>query len=124
MATQQEINEAAERRDETLRRETGAVAVRFDKEARLIVLELNRGFSIYFSPERAQGLENASDEQLAEIEITSSGLGVYFPKLDADFSVPNLVKGRFGNDQWEAAWLAAHPTEAPQGKKSRRSKAA
>ncbi|SNT29611.1 Protein of unknown function [Granulicella rosea] len=108
MVTQQEHDEALERGRELIRNNPGAVRVRFDKELRQVIVELNRGFSITFPPERAQGLENASDEDLSEIEINSSGLGIYFPRIDADLWVPALAKGRFGNDRWEAAWAAAH----------------
>ncbi len=83
----------------------------FDPETRLITLEMRGGYSVFFRPERAQGLGTASVEDLSEIQIESSGESIYFPRLDADFSVPNLLKGRFGNDRWEADWLAAHAPE-------------
>ena len=108
MITQQEHDEAVERGQEQIRNNPGAIAVRFDLEHHLVTVDLNRGFSISFSPSRAQGLECATEEELSEIEITSSGLGIYFPKVDVDLWVPGLVKGRFGNDKWEAAWAEAH----------------
>ena len=112
MAIQEETDlehtQAAERGKELIRDNPGAVRVSFDPERRLVVVDLNRGFSIWFAPERAQGLENAINDDLTEVEITSSGLEVYFPKLDVDLWVPALAKGRFGNDRWEAAWAASH----------------
>ncbi len=108
MVTQQEHDEATRRGEELVRDEPGAVSVRFDPATRRVTIDLNRGYSVSFSPERAQVLANASAEDLAECEITSAGLGIYFPKLDHDMWVPAIVKGRFGNDRWEAAWAEAH----------------
>jgi hypothetical protein len=112
MVTQQEHDEATRRGEELVRDEPGAVSVRFDPATRRVTIDLNRGYSVSFSPERAQVLANASAEDLAECEITSAGLGIYFPKLDHDMWVPAIVKGRFGNDRWEAAWAEAHPVQA------------
>jgi hypothetical protein len=55
-----------------------------------------------FPPEIAQGLAGASPEDLAEVEVTSSGDGLHWEKLDADFSVPALLTGVFGTDAWMA----------------------
>lgn len=112
MVTQQEHDKAVRRGEEMLRTEPGALAVRFDPAARSIVIELNWGYSISFSPERAQVLSNASAEDLSECELTAAGLGIYFPRLDHDMMVSSIVKGRFGNDRWEAAWAEAHPRSA------------
>jgi hypothetical protein len=112
MVTQQEHDEATRRGEELVRTEPGAVSVRFNPATRRVTIDLNRGYSLSFSPERAQVLANASAEELAECEITSAGLGIYFPKLDHDMWVPAIVKGRFGNDRWEAAWAEAHAVQA------------
>jgi hypothetical protein len=53
----------------------------------------------------AQGLENATPVDLSEIEISPSGLGIHFPKLDADFDIPSLMFGTFGTRRWMAAKL-------------------
>jgi hypothetical protein len=39
---------------------------------------------------------------LAEVEVTPSGDGLHWEKLDADFSVPTLLAGVFGTDAWMA----------------------
>jgi hypothetical protein len=84
------------------------VAVRYNRALRLIEVDLNWGYSIQFPPERAQGLERATDEELSQVEIAGVW-GIYFPTIDVDLWVPALVNGRFGNDRWEAAWREAHP---------------
>lgn len=49
-----------------------------------------------FSSALAQGLAGASLEDLAEVEVTPSGDGLRWEKLDADLSVPALLAGVFG----------------------------
>jgi hypothetical protein len=56
-----------------------------------------------FSPQNAQGLEGAKPTQLGTIEISPSGLGLHFPKLDADLYLPALLDGWFGSKCWTAA---------------------
>jgi hypothetical protein len=58
-----------------------------------------------FSPRDTQGLENAKPSQLEEIEISPSGFGIYFPKLDADLYVPGLLEGFLGSQKWMASRL-------------------
>jgi hypothetical protein len=52
-------------------------------------------------------LEHARPSQLERIEITPSGFGLYFPKLDADLYVPALLEGFLGSKRWMAARLGA-----------------
>jgi hypothetical protein len=62
---------------------------------------------VSFSPERAQGLAGAKPSDLAEIEITPSGYGLHWPRLDADLWLPALLEGVFGSRAWMAARLGA-----------------
>jgi len=48
------------------------------------VVHLSSKLIVSFSPSDAQGLEDAKAPQLDEVEISPSGYGIYFPKLDAD----------------------------------------
>jgi hypothetical protein len=64
------------------------------------------------SPQDAQGLEKATPAQLSEIEISPSGFGLSFPKLDADIYVPALLEGSFGSRKWMAARLGAQGGKA------------
>lgn len=41
-----------------------------------------------------------SAPSLRNIEISAAGLGLHWPKLDADLHVPALVKGVLGTKQW------------------------
>ena len=98
--------ELASKRGEQLRREfPHAVAARYDRASGKIVVELSSKLTLSFSPQDAQGLENATPAQLGEIELSPSGLGVHFPKLDADLYIPGLLEGFMGSKKWMAARL-------------------
>jgi Protein of unknown function (DUF2442) len=47
-------------------------------------------------------LAGAKATQLRTIKITAAGLGLHWPKLDADLYVPSLVKGVLGTKEWMA----------------------
>jgi hypothetical protein len=47
-------------------------------------------------------LERATASQLEPIEISPSGFGIYFPKLDADLYLPGLLEGFLGSRKWMA----------------------
>jgi hypothetical protein len=90
---------AAALRDRT---EPRAAAVRYDRRSNRIIVILRNGASFMFPPELAQGLRGASAKDLANIQITPSGEGLRWPNLDADFSLPGLIMGMFGNKAWMA----------------------
>jgi hypothetical protein len=89
-----------------------AVAVYYNKKANRVVISLNTKVEVMFNPSDVQGLENATPSQLAEIEITPSGFGLYFPQVDADIDVPNLLDGLTGSRKWMAARLGAEGGKA------------
>jgi hypothetical protein len=82
-----------------------AVAARYDRKSGRVIVDLSSRLSISFSPRDAQGLERAKPSQLDEIEISPSGFGIHFPKLDADLYVPGLLEGFLGSKKWMAARL-------------------
>ena len=84
-----------------------AVAARYDRQANRIVVTLNTGLDVSLSPRDAQGLENASAEQLTAIEITTPGFALHWPKLDADLYIPAVLERILGSRRWMAARLGA-----------------
>jgi len=82
-----------------------AVSVHYDRRSGHIVIVLSSKLILSFSARDAEGLESAKPSQLDEIEITPSGLGIHFPKLDADLYVPGLLEGLLGSRKWMAARL-------------------
>lgn len=82
-----------------------AIAAHYDPASRRIVINLSSRLDVSFSPGDAQGLQRARPSQLEPIEISPSGLGIHFPKLDADIYLPGLLEGFLGSKQWMAARL-------------------
>lgn len=80
-----------------------AVSVRYDRRAARVVIALASGLELVFSPKHVQGLESADPADLMEADITPSGLGVHFPRLDADLYIPALLEGFLGSKRWLAA---------------------
>jgi hypothetical protein len=112
MATRNEF-EAANRRAAELKASTPhATAARYDRKADRVILSLNTNLEIMFSPKNAQGLEHAKPSQLEPIEISPSGYGIHFPKLDADLYLPALLEGFLGSRKWMAARLGAQGGKA------------
>jgi hypothetical protein len=110
--TSQEFKQA-NARAKTLKASTpAATSARFDRKSGNIIVTLSAGVGIFFSPKDVQGLEDASPAQLSQIEITPSGFGLHFPKLDADINVPNLLEGVLGSRKWMAARLGAQGGKA------------
>ncbi len=104
--TERELDQAEQRMREV--RATGhAVSARYDRRRSRVVVALNTGVELAFPPHLAEGLADASPENLAEIEISPAGLGLHWPKLDADLYVPALLQGVLGSKQWMARQLGA-----------------
>ncbi|MBZ5509134.1 MAG: DUF2442 domain-containing protein [Acidobacteriia bacterium] len=82
-----------------------AVSAHYDRRSGRIVINLSSKLTLSLSPQDAQGFENARPSQLEEIEITPSGFGIHFPKLDADLYVPGLLEGLLGSRKWMASRL-------------------
>lgn len=102
--TDREIDAALERGREAAAAEPRASSARYDRRIGRIVVELTNGCTFAFPPNLAQGLENATADELAEVEILGAGYGLHWETLDVDFTVPGLLAGIFGT----RAYMARH----------------
>jgi hypothetical protein len=84
-----------------------AVSARYDRRIGRIMIHLSTGLDVAFSPRDAEGLEDATAAQLNAIEISPSGFGIHFPRLDADLYLPALLEGFLGSRKWMASRLGA-----------------
>ena len=101
-----DLFELASRRGKMLRQSAPrAVSARYDRRRGRVVIRLSSDLEVSFSPRAAQGLEHATPADLQKIEVTPSGFGVHFPKLDADLYVPAILEGFLGSKKWMAARL-------------------
>jgi Protein of unknown function (DUF2442) len=107
MVTQTEFDRANKRAREMYEENPRAVSAKYDHKLHQIVISLNNGLSVMFPPRNAQGLQRARPSDLDLIEISPSGLGIGFPKLNADVFIPSLLQGFLGSKNWMAASLGA-----------------
>jgi hypothetical protein len=56
--------------------------------------------------------------QFCKIEISPSGLGLYFPAIDADMYLPSLLEGFLGSRHWMAARLGKAGGSVKSGAKA------
>ena len=73
-----------------------AVAARYNRDSDHIVLGLANNLEIVFRPSDVLSLENAAPEDLDAMEISPSGFGLHFPRIDADIHVPALLDDLLG----------------------------
>jgi hypothetical protein len=112
------IAEAERRGARALRAEPRARAARYDRKTGRVLVELTNGCSFAFPARKAQGLERASDAELAQVEVLGLGLGLHWEKLDVDLSVPGLLAGLFGTKAYMDRQRAAHAGAATSAAKA------
>jgi hypothetical protein len=112
--TDTEINDALERGGIAQQIEPRAASARYDRKKRRVIVELTNSCTFSFPPRLAQGLETATDDELARVEILGAGYGLHWESLDADLSVPGLLAGLFGTGAYMArrAGQATSPAKA------------
>jgi hypothetical protein len=84
-----------------------AVAAAYVARGRRLRVELKSGVVVLLPIDRLQGLADAAPADLRQVRVEGLGTGLYWPSLDIDFHVPNLVAGIFGSKAWMSA-LAQH----------------
>ncbi len=110
--------EAAQRRGEARLRGPRAIAARYDTGRGRVVITLSTGVELGLAPRDVEGLAGASTEDLRVIEVDGMGLGLHFPRLDADLYVPALLDGVLGSWRWMAARLGAAGGQARTPRKA------
>jgi hypothetical protein len=112
--TDTEIDAAVERGRIARLHEPRAASARYDRATGHVLVELTNGCTFAFPARLAQGLEAATDAELAEIEILGAGYGLHWEALDADLSIPGLLAGLFGT----AAFMARRAGQATSPSKA------
>lgn len=100
-----DIAQAEQRMAQRLASGPHAVAARYDRRVSRVMVTLSSGLELAFPPHMAEGLADAKPADLAVIEITPTGLGLHWPRLDADLYLPALLQGVFGSPRWMAGLL-------------------
>jgi hypothetical protein len=109
-----QIDAALERGRAARLTEPRASKARYDRALGRIVVDLTNGCTFAFPPRLAQGLEVATDEQLAGVQILGAGYGLHWDALDTDLTIPGLLAGIFGTQAYMArrAGRATSPEKA------------
>jgi hypothetical protein len=100
--TDDQIDAALARGRDNRGREPRATKAWYAAESKRVFVELDNGCTFGFPPRLAQGLEAATDEQLAQVEILGDGYGLHWEALEVDISVPGLMAGVFGTRTYMA----------------------
>ncbi|TVR79627.1 MAG: DUF2442 domain-containing protein [Rhodospirillales bacterium] len=106
------IAEAERRGAHVLADEPRAASARYDPASGEVRVGLTNGCSFTFPARRVQGLEAASDADLAAVEVLGQGIGLHWERLDVDVSVPGLLAGLFGTRAWTDRERAARAGRA------------
>jgi len=105
---------AAERGRVLQASEPRATAARYDPERGLVIVELTNGCLFGFPARAVQGLEAATDDELAGVEILGAGYGLHWDALDVDLSVPGVLAEIFGT----RAYMARRAGQAVSARKA------
>ena len=108
---------------EARRAQGHATAARYDAASGRLIVSLHNGVELAIPVCLVEELADADPADLAEIEITPAGLGLHWPRLDADVYVPGLLGGAFGSRRWMAAQLGAEGGRASTPAKAAASRA-
>ncbi len=79
-----------------------ALSAEYNRELDAIVIKVDDGRRLLIPREQMQGLEEATDAQLAQIEIFA-GVDIAWPQLDVDHYLPYLLEGRYATENWTQA---------------------
>jgi len=110
MATKTQIQRAlsghsaavARGRDRRARGEL-AISARYEPDRKRVHVELASGSALAVPVSLLQGLKGARPAQLQYVTVTGRGYGLYWPELDVDLSVPDLIAGSLGTRAWMRA---------------------
>lgn len=67
--------------------------------ADVVLVRMSNGVRLAIPREDLQGLQDATEAQLAQIEIWG-GTGLSWPQLDVDHYVPALLEHKYGSEKW------------------------
>ncbi len=76
-----------------------ALTAKYDRALDVILLSLDNGRRLVIPREEMQGLQTATESQIADIQIFG-GTDISWPQLDLDHNLLSLLKGRYGSDEW------------------------
>ena len=87
-------------------------AVRFDAPSERVIVDFTNGASFMFPARAVEGLELATTEQLADVELLGE-TGLHWESLDVDYTVTGLMSGIFGSKTFMEAQSRGGKSRSP-----------
>lgn len=108
-----QLNEKAKREARIADRiEPRAVAVAFDTDQDLILIQLQGGYVFGFPPKAVAGLGKGAAAQLAKVRISPSGDGLHWEDLGVDASLTGIVVEALNLREWAPRLMGQVRSEA------------
>ena len=92
--TDKDIDAALARGQEAASVEPRAASARYDRRLDRIVVELTNGCTFAFPPRLAQVLEQATEDELAEVEVMGAGYGLHWETLHSRVEISRCASAR------------------------------
>ena len=99
-------------------REPRAKSARFDRRSCRILVEMDNHCLFAFPAKHVQGLEGATLEELADIELLGNGYALHWPRVNADIRIESALAGTFGSRKWMMRLAARNAGERTSEKKA------
>jgi hypothetical protein len=77
-----------------------AESARFDRKTKSLLLNLQNGATLIVPVALIQGLQGASDKDIAALELMQHGSQIHWKDLDIQIYVKSLIDGIFGTKSW------------------------
>lgn len=77
-----------------------ALHVRYDGVLHELCVTLRGGLHLMIPAGLLQGVGDAEPDEISQVELMAGGRALHWEKLDADFSVQDIVAGSFGTRAW------------------------
>lgn len=83
-----------------LRSSPRAKKATFDRKTRRLIVDLENGTTFIVPVDLIQILNDATDAEIAAVEIKVQGLYLSWEQLDEDLTLEHLISGVFGTQKW------------------------
>jgi len=80
-----------------------AASVAYDARTARLRIELASGVGVSIPVAKIEGLASVPASVIRSVRLQGGGYGLYWPSLDLDIAVPELVAGCFGSRTWMSA---------------------
>ncbi len=101
LTTEEEMDAALEQARQSPPR-PNAVSAEYNRALDLVILKIDNGQRLVIPREQLEGLEDANEAQLADIQIFA-GQDIAWPQLDVDHYLPYLLEGKYASERWKKA---------------------